>query len=71
VRIGNEFSGDSRQPIQRAHRRSSHYEHPSAAYEANDRVSRGGKPKLDSGIENLVGGGVPAKSQNELARPGA
>jgi hypothetical protein len=48
--IRKEFSGDSRQPTQGAHRRASYDHHPAAAYEANDRVSRRGKPKLDSGI---------------------
>jgi hypothetical protein len=67
--MGVEFRGDSLQPTQRAHRCSAHDDHPAAAHQANDRVSRGRKPELDPGIEDLVGGGVPAKSQNELACP--
>jgi len=69
VRMRVEFRCDSRQPALRAHGCSSNDHHPAASYEADDPIARGRKPKLDPGIENLVGGRVPAKPQNKLARP--
>ena len=67
--FGKEFGRDRGQSTRCANGRSSNDHHPTAADISDDRIARIRKPQLDAGIEDLIRGCIPAKSQNELARP--
>jgi hypothetical protein len=69
VGFGKEFGRDRGQSTRGANGRSSNDHHPTAADISDDRIARIRKPQLDAGIEDLIRGCIPAKSQNEVARP--
>src|SRR5262249_31383143 len=56
-----------RQPRARADWRAGHNQRVVRADKADDRLADRRKPKLYTGIDDLIGGGVPTMTENQFA----